>query len=95
MLKEVAQETYLQLKQILGESIDGPSSPPPQPPPPPSCNVATVQNDILALLVTIKNCTVSFCILINSQSVDLFFFLRMLLVENRGLILGNCHQWYD
>ena len=69
MLKEVAQETYLQLKQILGESIDGPSSPPPQPPPPPSCNVATVQNDILALLVTIKNCTVSFCILINSQSV--------------------------
>lgn len=59
MLKEVAQETYLQLKQVLGESVDGPSSPPLPPPPTSSSNMATAQSDILALLVTIKNCTVS------------------------------------
>ena len=72
MLKGVAQETYLQLKQVLGESVDSPLSPP-LPPPPSSSNTATAQNDILALLVTIKNCTVSLKFYITSHFLSVSF----------------------
>ena len=67
MLKEVAQDTYRQLQQLLGEPAtavaQGTSSPP-------IVDAVAQQAMVTALLTTVKSCSVSVCVCVGSHTLQ-------------------------